>query len=120
MVREMAPDEKEVAFLRAQSRSHTLVEERFAATEVTAIQRSIRASLESSTGSLGNDQGQPSRRASSRSGATPRSGRQSEEEYVERYSIGEAVWTSSQGGGRQCRCLDGDLCRDLCPQMLEG
>jgi hypothetical protein len=103
MVREMAPNEKEVAFLRAHSQSATLVEERSASTSsaVTAIQRTIRASLESSNGSLGGDQGQPSRRASSLSGASLRSGRQSEvglEEHVERYSIGEALVKKSQGG----------------------
>lgn len=92
MVREMAPEEKELAQLRAYSRQQTMVEERASALslEMTSIQRSVRASLESSD--VSSLDGGSSRRLSALDAAAgPRSARASEgfEEHVELFTMGE-------------------------------
>lgn len=93
MVREMAPDEKELAQLRAQSQQQTVVEERASALtlEVTSIQRSIRSSLESNVSGSLDGGSESSRRLSALSAAAGSpTWRPSEgfEEHVERLSMG--------------------------------
>ncbi|GAQ82263.1 hypothetical protein KFL_001050260 [Klebsormidium nitens] len=101
MVREMAPDEKELAQLRALSRQNTVVEERASALslEVTSIQRSVRASMESSVSSL--DGGSSRRLSALDAAASPRSDRASEgfEEHVEQFTMGMREETMSQTVG---------------------